>query len=114
MKQPAPDVTEADVKRVLLRDFEPNDVAQIEAQLRECDPALSPRAILAALKLSDCVFESVSGNLAQARLDWRDVIAYAEYPSYMQKVPGAGALTDEQLEDVYRADWAQYQAWLGR
>jgi hypothetical protein len=110
--QPTPDVTQDDVVRILRRDFAPSEVPQVEALLHELDPALSPRVALAVLKLSDGVLEAFRGNLDTARQDSRDVIAYAEYPAYMSKVPGNDALSSDQRNQIVRSDWEQYQAWL--
>lgn len=114
MEQRVPDVSEADVVRVVQRDFGPDDAARVESLLREFDPAMSPRVMLAVLKLSEGCLESVRRNLETARRDWRDVIAYAEYPAYMQRVSGPGSVSDAQRDQIVRADWEQYQAWLER
>jgi hypothetical protein len=72
--------------RIVRRDFAPGEAPQVEPLLRERDPALPPRVALAVLKLASGVLEAVRANLEAASRDWRDVIAYAEYPSYLSKV----------------------------
>jgi hypothetical protein len=114
LEQPAPDVTHDDVVRILRRDFAPGEIRRAEALLRDSDPALSPRVALAILKLSDGDLDAVRGNIEAASRDWRDVIAYAEYPAYMSKVPGTGALRSDQRNQIIRSDWEQYRSWLDR
>ena len=114
MEQPTPDVTQDDVVRILRRDFAPGEIPQAEALLRDSDPALSPRVALAILKLSDGDLDAVRGNVETASRDWRDVIAYAEYPAYMSTVPGTDPLSIDQRNQVIRSDWEQYRSWLDR
>jgi len=40
--------------------------------------------------------------------DYRDVLAYAEYPGYLK------ARSDEEKTAAMRSDWAQLQEWLVR
>lgn len=114
MDQPTPDVTEADVQRVLRRDFEPADAVQVESLLRAADPGLSPRVALAVLKLSAGSVDAVRVHLEAARRDWRDVVAQAEYPTYMRTVPGDGSLGSTRRDEIIQADWEQYNGWLNR
>ena len=111
-EQPVPAVSRADVERIVRRDFPAATFAEVMSLLdgNETDP--SPRVQLAVLKLA-------SGNLGRlrkynedAKMDYRDVLAWAEYPGYLRKVPGPGQPpgTGRIIED----DWEQYRAWLER
>ncbi len=112
--QRTPSVTESDVDRVVRRDFEPKDAAEVELLLRELGGGMSPRVKLAVLKLSGGLLDSVHHNLDAARRDWRDVIAHAEYPNYMRRVSAPGAVRSDQRSEIIRADREQYDAWLNR
>jgi hypothetical protein len=114
MRQRTPRVTESDVDRVARRDFEPKDAAEVELLLRERGGGMSTRVKLAVLKLSEGLLDSVHQNLDAARREWRDVIAHAEYPNYMQRVSGPSAVSSDQRSEIIRADWEQYDAWLNR
>jgi hypothetical protein len=114
VEQPTPDVTGADVERVLRRDFEPGDAARVDALFRDINPPVSPRVALAVLKLSNGSIQAARANLEAAHRDWRDVIAYAEYPAYMQTGSGVGSLSSAQRDDIIQADWEQYTRWLNR
>jgi len=60
------------------------------------------------LKLSDGSIEAVAANLETAQRDQRDIIAYAEYPTYMQRVAGPGSVPANERDAIVRADWEQY------
>ena len=112
MDQPVPKVSQPDVDRVIARDFEPAVRGQLEALL--ADPALnlSPRVVLAVLKLSDGDIAAAEANLETARMDWRDVIAYAEYPAYMKATSGSARPDPDRRSELIQADWEQYECWL--
>ena len=112
MEQRVPDVSEADVERVVRRDFPSSEAETVEELLRQADPAISPRVALAVLKLANGSLEAFHLHLRAASKDWRDVIASAEYPTYVSKVPGAGSLSESHRNQILEADWEQYTRWL--
>ena len=72
------------------------------------------RVRLAVLKLAGGDFQALRREIDVAKGDYRDVLAYAEYPEYMQKVSPSAELAEDERERIVRADWAQYRAWLNR
>jgi hypothetical protein len=114
VSQPVPDVSQSDVDRIIARDFESRACDVVRLLLERSDSAFSPRVLLAILKLAEGNIERFESNLEAARRDWRDVIAYAEYPGYMNATSGAQRSKPEHLDELIEADWAQYQAWLTR
>jgi len=40
------------------------------------------------------------------------VLAYAEYPGYMTKVPPSEEISAAEREEIISQDWLQYQMWL--
>ena len=47
-----------------------------------------------------------------AKRDYRDVLAYAEYPGYMKKVPPSEEILAAERQEIINQDWLQYQMWL--
>jgi len=116
MDQPVPDVSENDVVRVVRRDFSPQQFGTVMAILneygteewqRECH-----RVRLAALKLAKGNLAAVRRQIDIAKLDYRDVLAPAEYPDYMGMVPPSGKTDESDRRKIILSDWDQYQAWL--
>jgi hypothetical protein len=67
---------------------------------------------LAVLKLANGSLEKLRSNLESAKRDYRDILAYAEYPEYLKKGLRIRELpADEELR-IIDNDWRQYEAWL--
>jgi hypothetical protein len=72
------------------------------------------RVQLAILKLCEGDKERLPELVRMAKTDYRDVLAYAEYPEEMQLgFVGMGKLSPEEARDVRRRDRDQYLRWLG-
>jgi len=116
--QHIPNVTQADVERVIRRDFSTEDPATVFAILREYDGGGSERTgnhhrvHLAALKRADGDLQELRAHIQIANQDYRDVLAAAEYPKAFQRWPAMDATSDEGWQVIYDEDWEQYQAWL--
>lgn len=67
------------------------------------------RVQLAILKLSSGEAELLRHYVAVALTDYRDVLAWAEYPEQMEA--GLG-LSPQQEAEIRGRDRAQYEAWL--
>lgn len=117
MKQPHPDVTGADVERVVRRDF-PERIAEVLAMLEEYGTEEwqreAHRVRLAVLKLAAGSMERLRYEIEGAKRDYRDVLAPAEYPGYCKRVRPSAKLTPEEEQRIIDADWKQYQQWLTR
>ena len=72
------------------------------------------RVRLAALKLAAGNVEKLRYEIEGAKCDYRDVLAAAEYPSYMKRMSPSAALPTEEERRIIDADWKQYQDWLTR
>ena len=115
MKQPIPEVTENDVIRIVQRDFPTEQFDAVMSILngygaKDWQHSVN-RVRLAVLKLADGDLQALRRNIDS---DYRDVLAFAEYPDYMQKVSPSAALAEVERERIIRADWMQYQSWLNR
>lgn len=118
MKQLIPDVNETDVIRIVRRDFPAEQFGAVMSILNEYGTQDRQRGAdrvrLAALKLAAGDLEALHRQIDVAKTDYRDVLAYAEYPEYMQKVSPSADLDREEKERIIRSDWTQYQLWLNR
>ena len=70
----------------------------------------SNRVKLAILKLSGGSIEKVKEYVQDAKKDYRDVLAWAEYPEQMRT--DAWKLSPEENKRIQERDIEQYEAWL--
>ena len=114
--QPVPNVDRADVERIVRRDFPAGAVDEVLGILDQYEsdhgPSARARVQLAALKLAAGNRDAVRTWVKEAQMDYRDVLAPAEYPHYMRRVPGPSQPRD--VDEIIEADWQQYQTWLNR
>jgi hypothetical protein len=75
--------------------------------LHEREPV---RVRVAALKLSGGNLAELERVIGQAKRDYRDVLAWAEYPDEL--VQPTWRLPEDQVARIRGADRAQYLAWL--
>ena len=72
------------------------------------------RVQLAVLKLSGGQRDRLEELVRMAKRDYRDIVAYAEYPEEMRiGFVGVRRLTAEEVKAVRRRDREQYLEWLG-
>ena len=116
MRQRAPSATDADVERIVRRDFADEHVAHVLATLGEygheswhLEPA---RVRLAVLKLASRDLKKVRDGIEQAKSDFRDVLGPAEYPLYTKKLFRIDKMPDEAHNQIVQSDWEQYERWL--
>ena len=114
MDQPIPVVTMADLDRIIGRDFPPEDRGQVVNILIKYGrgDGRRNRVCAAALKLADGDIEQLERYIDAARSDYRDVLAWAEYPAYMDCV--LGPKDESEAKALIDADWKQYQDWFSR
>ena len=71
------------------------------------------RVQLAILKLSEGNRDRLPTLVRMAKADWRDVLAYAEYPEEMRTGPiEMRDMTQSEAQAVRQRDKEQYQKWL--
>ena len=117
MKQPVPEVSRDDVERIMERDFRVDQVEMVKTILgeyTEVNPNRSYRVQLAVLKLADGNIEKVRSNIETAKRDFRDVLAYAEYPEYFATINPGREYSIEEKNRIIENDWKQYTDWLNR
>ena len=109
--QPVPQVSRDDVLRIIARDFPPEHRASMLQDLDTLTNPEIPRVQLAVLKLVNGRMGELPRYLEMARVDYRDVLMWAEYPADAKVGWGEAP---EAHQDAYRADREQYQTWLRR
>lgn len=117
-KQPSPDVTRADVERIVQRDFPADRSAEVLALLDEYGTESwqrePDRVRLAVLKLAAGSLERLRYQIEQAKCEYRDVLGAAEYPRYTKVWFRIDKLPPDERLRVIEADWRQYQDWFTR
>jgi phage tail protein X len=68
------------------------------------------RVRLAVLKLAGDDLDRLRSNVRAAKGDYRDVLAWAEYPAQMKS--DSWRLPEAERQRLQEADQAQYLAWL--
>ena len=112
-----PQVGRDDVLRIVDRDYPPKDREAILDMLKEYGPArwhgAPDRVHLAILKLGGGNTNALRKYLDDAKPDFRDVVAPAEYPRFWQiGLVGADRMTSDEREQLQKDDWNQYEEWL--
>ena len=114
--QPVPHITAADIERVVRRDFPQAQVDDVLAILAEYGTEIwhkeRERVRLAALKLASGNLGKLRSTIDRAKLDYRDVLAPAEYPKFMREGLRFRRLRSRDRERIYIDDWQQYERWL--
>ena len=70
------------------------------------------RIAVSILKLAEGNINELDQLVKQANIDFRDILAWAEYPRVMKA--GFGELTAEEEKFANKADWDEYQNWLNK
>lgn len=115
--QPIPDVTQDDVERIVRRDFSADEYARVMGILNEYGTETWHREVtrvqLAVLRTSNANVETLRACVESAKGDYRDALAAAEYPGYLQMDWGRNRPTEE-IDRIIESDWRQYAEWLKR
>jgi hypothetical protein len=118
MTQPHPEVTSVDVERIVRRDFPAERVDEVLATLNEFGTKDWHRELdrvrMATLKLAAGNLEDLRGHVAAANMDYRDVLAEAQYPLYTKHWFHIKELPADEQQRIIDADWKQYQDWYTR
>ena len=114
--QPAFRPQDGDLERKISEEFpDPAEARRAAAILAAYEPLghreRPDRIRLAALYLSDGSLERLAAMADLARVDYRDVLAGAEYRAYVALPPDASA-ADKQA--AMEADRTRYETWAGR
>lgn len=112
MSQPAATYQPHDLERIIRRDFGANAFNEVTAILhcygKEKWQRETLRVSMACLKLANGDIKALQNYIDDACADYRNVIAWAEYPAYFR------AHSEQQKVQAIESDWAQLQNWLHR
>ncbi len=112
-----PQVSHEDVLRIVDRDYTGYNRQAVLDILAgygtELDLKPPNRVHLAILKLAEGDLDGLRHCVHMAQADYRDVLAYAEYPKAMSVGPGLNISPEEQRQ-IQEDDWQQYREWLLR
>lgn len=113
-QQPVPTVTAADIARLVRRDFPPELHDKVNSRLAAYQSVSvgKERVLAAILKLAAGNIDDIEKYVRAASADFRDVLAWAEYPRYMREVPPGGK--GSGTEAIIMSDWEQYRVWFDR
>lgn len=88
------------------------EAQELLAQLQSYEEYEPPRVQLAILKLSNGDPAKLQGYIEAARLDYRDVLAWAEYPEQLRSGKTRYNTPLKEYEAILKADRQQYDDWL--
>lgn len=112
MEQPILNYTSNDLDRVIARDFPASEVEQVRALLsiygRESWHREVLRVQMACLKNAAGGLDNLRQQVETANVDYRDVLAAAEYRRYGR------ARNDAEKAQAIADDWRELQDWLAR
>jgi hypothetical protein len=114
MEQFVPDVSDADVERILQREVPPEEQEEIRKLIRQVKVREKPRVVLACIKNSAGDIAKLRYNLGEASGYYREHIGEAEYPNYMKKIFRIDRLSEAEKSSLIERDKNQYLAWLNR
>lgn len=109
--QPIPKITAEDIERIVKRDYPPKHYQEIRSLLETLQTPEALRVKAAILKLGDGNLQKLKSMLKTATMDYRDVLAYAEYPYYFLNVQDQSG-DDKKHNAIVKRDWQQYLEWL--
>jgi hypothetical protein len=113
MDQPIPQVSALDIERVIRRDFPVEVRDDVAALLEGYAERGAVRVRLAILRLAGGDLVKLRDLVAAACSDYRDVLAWAEYPEYLDTRWAEGSPEGTRAAIIAR-DWKQYEEWLRR
>ena len=112
MSQYVPEVSEADVHRIVRSDYPAELHETIDEMIQAVDVREKARVILACLKNAKRDFQKLRGELTNASGYWREIIAEAEYPNYTKQWLRIQTLDQAEQERIIEKDKDQYLKWL--
>ena len=114
MEQFVPQVSDADVERIIQRDFPQDEHEEIRALIRPLEVREKPRVVLACLKNAAGDITKLKYYLSEASGYYREHIGEAEYPNYVKKMFRIDKLSEAEKSTIFEKDKNQYLAWLHR
>ena len=118
MKEYIPHISNKDINRLILREFDSKLKDQVYKILNKyiSDSESGRNRVWAAIiKLSVSSISELEKNTEKAIIDFRDVIAYAEYPGLSDESLNYFELKDGKIKkEIIKSDKKQYLKWLDK
>jgi hypothetical protein len=112
MAQFTPQVSDADVERIINRDIAPEHRGEVHEIVRRLEVRDKARVALACLKNARGDINRLKTQLAEARGYYREIVGEAEFPNYVKHVFRFDQLTEREKDAIFEKDKQQYLAWL--
>jgi hypothetical protein len=113
MNQPIAIIANKDIKRIILRDYGGKSDEVLKYLSEYVSENEKFRVWAALLKISNGSVAELRKNILLANVDYRDVLAEAEYPIYTKKVGfDSKKFSKNELEKIIKSDFEQYKEWL--
>jgi len=118
MTQPIPQITERDIKRLITREFPNENYDEVYSILcvygKESYEKESLRVYADSIKLSEGKLELLKKYIDAAKCDYRDIMSWAEYPTYSKSWSDMKDLSANEQNQIMDSDWQQYQNWFNK
>lgn len=114
MTEHAPEVTEADARRILRRDYPEVSFDELWGTIQRLETRFKWRTILGCLKNAGGSLERLRGQLKDAPGYYREIMGEAEYPEATKKWSRIEELPAAEQQAIHDRDRRQYEAWLHR
>jgi len=116
MTEYIPKITNKDIERLVEREFDKrlSDLVYEKLNKVNAESENGKNRIWAAIiKLSKSDIDELQKNVEKANYDFRDVIAYAEYPNLSKEPFAILSVKDKKKKDeIFKKDKDQYIEWL--
>jgi hypothetical protein len=111
MKQPTARITKNDILAIIRRDFSRFPLNKIIRELEKYNYDERYRVWAGILKLSNGKINKLKENVKIAITDYRDIIAYSEYPEYSDKVGFDDTVSRNKINEIIKRDKIQFEKW---
>ena len=113
MDQPIAKIADKDIERIIVRDYGGKSDEVLKYLNEYVSENEKFRVWAALLKISNGSISELRKNILLANVDYRDVLAEAEYPVYTKKVGfDSNKFSKSELEKIIKSDFEQYKEWL--
>ena len=114
MTEHVPEVTEADARRILRRDYPEVSFDELWGMIQRLETRFKWRTVLGCLKNASGSLARLRGQLKDAPGYYREIIGEAELPEETKKWSRIEELPHTEQEAIKERDRQQYEAWLRR
>ena len=115
MKQPTAFFSLKGINKIIRRDYSIYPIKDILKELNKYSDYEKYRVWAGILKLSNGNMNRLKKNVIKANNDYRDILAYSEYPEYSDKIGfDDDKFTRKELNEIIKRDKQQLDIWRKR